>query len=192
METEIMKKIEGFDKYYISKTGQILDVDYNKTKKAKLLKQQTTLDGYKFVQLSKNGKIYNKKIHRLVAEAFIPNPNNLPQVNHKDENKTNNNVVNLEWVTAKYNTNYGTRTQRAVNKRKKKVLAYSLNGDFLFELDSMSSAEKLGFSQGHISLCCSGKRHKHKNIIWKYAPAQNTLNDDDADNNADSENTENN
>lgn len=172
MKTEMMKKIEGFDRYYISKTGQILDIDYDRTKKNKLLKQQTTLDGYKFVQLSKNGKIYNKRIHRLVAQAFIPNPNNYPQVNHKDEDKTNNNVDNLEWVTAKYNTNYGTRTQRAVSKRKKKVLAYSLNGDFLFELESASCAEKLGFSQGHITSCCRGKRKKHKNIIWKYAQSQ--------------------
>ncbi len=103
-----MKKIEGFDKYYISKTGQILDVDYNKTKKAKLLKQQTTLDGYKFVQLSKNGKIYNKKIHRLVAEAFIPNPYNKPEINHKDGNKHNNNAENLEWVNRSENMRHAS------------------------------------------------------------------------------------
>lgn len=66
-----------------------------------------------------NGQRYKKTIHRLVAEAFIPNPNNYPCINHKDENKENNNVSNLEWCTYKYNSNYGTCRKRAIEKIKK-------------------------------------------------------------------------
>lgn len=179
MKAELMKKIDGFDKYYISKTGVILDTDYDKTKMCKLLKLQSSVEGYKIIQLTNNGKIFNKRVHRLVAETYIPNPDNLPQVNHKDEDKANNNVDNLEWCSAKYNSNYGTRTERVRKKRNKKVLAYNLNGDFLFELESASYGKKLGFSQGHISACCRGERKTHKNIIWKLA--------DNKDNNKDNE-----
>lgn len=80
------------------------------------IKAHIDKNGYYRVLLSKNNKIKNYLVHRLVAQTFIPNPNNLPQVNHKDENKTNNNVNNLEWCTRSYNCQYGTRTKRIAEK----------------------------------------------------------------------------
>ena len=91
----------------------------NSLRKEKILKTYIDKYGYAYVVLCKNNKTHLATIHRLVAEAFIPNYNNLPQINHKDENKLNNNINNLEWCTCKYNINYGTRTKRAFDKRKK-------------------------------------------------------------------------
>ena len=98
--------------YLVSNTGQVKSLHRNKN-----LKQQTNIDGYKTVTLSKDGVAKMFKVHRLVATMFIPNPDNLPVVNHKDETPDNNMVDNLEWCTVKYNTNYGT----CVERRKKKI-----------------------------------------------------------------------
>lgn len=169
MKAELMTKIKGFDKYYISKNGEILCVNYMKTNKCKLLKKQSTLEGYHFVQLSKNGKIFNKRINRLVAETFIPNPDNLPQVNHIDEDKTNNKVNNLEWCTAKYNNCYGSRLKKMAKTKSKRVLGYNKDGVLIYLFDKIKDSGKYGFCEGHISSCCNGKRNSHKNIIWKFA-----------------------
>ena len=106
--------------------------------KGRILKPCTTKDGYLLVNLCKNGKVKSFLVHRLVAEAFIDNTDNLPQVNHKDENKLNNNVDNLEWCDAQYNSNYGTRTERLSKSKingkcSKIVLQYDLNGNFIKE-----------------------------------------------------------
>lgn len=103
MKTKIIK---DFENYQITDTGKVINA---KTKKE--LKQREK-KGYMNVSLFKKGKKINKLVHRLVAEAFIPNPDNYPQVNHKDENSKNNNVENLEWCTQKYNMNYGTLKER--------------------------------------------------------------------------------
>ena len=108
MENEIWKDIKGYDgKYQISNKGNIKNVKRNK-----LLKIQFNKN-YKCIHLvGMDGKIKNYTIHRLMAQSFIPNPDNLPCVNHKDENKLNNSLDNLEWCTEKYNCNYGTRNER--------------------------------------------------------------------------------
>ena len=106
----IWKAINNFPGYYISNTGEVKSTKYQGQFKRKssdgLLKQRTYKSGYKYVNLYKDGHMHSIKVHRLVAQAFLDNPNNLPQVNHKDENKANNDVANLEWCTAKYNMSY--------------------------------------------------------------------------------------
>lgn len=125
---EEWKDIKGYEGLYqVSNLGRVRSLSrYVKHRtiyilKGKLLKQRTRGKGYLAVTLCKNSKLKHYYVHRLVAEAFIPNPNNLPQVNHKDENKSNNCVDNLEWCDDKYNTNYGTRNERhsmAIKKRR--------------------------------------------------------------------------
>lgn len=110
---QIWKDIEGYEgKYQVSNTGKVRSLNYRRTGKTKMLKQDTNNLGYKLTVLYKNHKSKTYLVHRLVALAFISNPLNLPQVNHIDENKTNNAVWNLEWCTPKYNSNYGTRLER--------------------------------------------------------------------------------
>lgn len=114
------------------------------------------------------------RLHRVLAEAFIPNPDNLPQVNHKDENPENNNIGNLEWCTAKDNSNYGTRNERISEKMtngklSKKVAQYTLDGKLVKIWPSvMEIVRQLGYSQGNISMCCIGKRPTAYGYVWKY------------------------
>ena len=118
-EIEVWKTIKDYPDYMVSNTGKVKSLDrYLKQpksgfrkKEGRILSPMINKKGYPYVHLSKDGKSVSKRIHRLVAEAFIPNPDNLPIVNHKDEDKTNNHVSNLEWCTNKYNSNYGNRCQ---------------------------------------------------------------------------------
>lgn len=122
------KPIPGYNNsYYINKEGKVLSVGLNKTSRrvSKYLTPQKGPCGYIIIGLMKDNKITYPKLHRLVALTFIPNPNNYPQVNHKDEDKTNNCVDNLEWCTSEYNNNYGTRNERIQKTRIKNVLATS-------------------------------------------------------------------
>ena len=130
----------------------------------KILQPLIDSKGYYYIGLCKNNKRINYKIHRLVAEAFLPNPNNLPEVNHKDECKTNNVVSNLEWCDRKYNQNYGTRTEKC----SKKVYQYTLDGKFVKEWKSTAECGRNGFDQSSVSACCRGERKTHKGYIWKY------------------------
>lgn len=115
---EIWKDIKGYEGLYeVSNLGNVRRYykydkhTYNPHFKVLLIKPNNC--GYLNVKLYKNGSYKHFQVHRLVAEAFLPNPDNLPQVNHKDENKVNNSVSNLEWCTAKYNCNYGTHNERS-------------------------------------------------------------------------------
>ena len=112
---EEWKNVIGYEGLYeVSNIGNVKNVRRNT-----LLKLSKTNDGYIQVSLYKNGIRTGLRVHRLVAEAFLPNPDGLPLVNHKNEDKSDNSVENLEWCTAKYNTNYGHRTENAINTRVK-------------------------------------------------------------------------
>ena len=122
---EIWKDIRGYEgKYQVSNIGNVRSLNYRGVKgKVKRLKTECNNCGYILVFLYKECKPKGYSVHRLVAEAFIPNPNNLPQVNHKDENKANNCVWNLEWCTREYNRNYGTCPQRVSDGNKGKTIS---------------------------------------------------------------------
>jgi hypothetical protein len=180
---EVWKNISGYEGLYeVSSLGRVRSLPhkvYNKLigeyiSKEKILKQGSLVRGYKGVGLYKNGKEKTQKVHRLVAEAFIPNPNNYPEVNHKNEDTSDNRVTNLEWCTSKYNSNYGTRTQRIAQKnlnrnKSKRVLQLDLSGNLIHVWPSASETQRNGFSQGNVSACCRGERKTHKGYKWQYA-----------------------
>lgn len=126
--------------------------------------------GYYSVQLY-NGtrKAKHFQIHRLVANAFIENPMNYRYVNHKNENKLDNNVYNLEWCTASYNSNYGTAIFRAVDKKRIEIIQYDKNLNFINEFYSISEAERItGIPNPNVVKCCKGERKTAGGYIWKY------------------------
>lgn len=159
-----MKEIKNFEELYqVNELGQIWSI-----KNKKYLKQTLCKNGYLYVGLHKNKIRKNILVHRIVAEAFIPNPNNLPEVNHKDENPQNNSVNNLEWCDSRYNKNYGTSIQRRKEKLSKKVYQYTLDGELVREWISATEAGRNGFSQSNINNCCLGKAKTYKGFRWSY------------------------
>ena len=163
---EIWKDIKDYEGHYqVSNLSRVKSIKFGKER---ILKPVTDRHGYSIVGLWKNNKQKTYKVHRLVAEAFIPNPYNLPQVNHKDENPLNNNVNNLEWCNSKYNCNFGTRIERISKRRSKTVLQYDLEGNFIREWKSTAECGRNGFNQAHVAACCQGKLKKHKDSIWRY------------------------
>lgn len=154
---EIWKTIEDYPNYMISNMGRIKSVWFGKERLLRLI----MVKGYLMVNLCKNGKGKKFQIHRLVAQAFIPNPDNLPQVNHKDENPKNNCVENLEWCNAKYNANYGNRIDKIKEKIKKPVLQFDNEGNLVQKWDSATTASKtLKIFKTNISNCMKGRRYK--------------------------------
>ena len=171
METEIWKDIEGYEGHYqVSDKGRIKSVKFGK----EIFLKPGQCRGYLHVGLSKNNKMKTCYIHRLVAQAFLPNPQNLPQINHKNEDKTDNKVKNLEWCYVKYNSNYGTRNQRISKKMtngklSKPVLQYTKTGKFVKKWKSVMDVERnLGYDHQNISACCRGKYHSAYNFVWRY------------------------
>ena len=171
--------------YKVSNLGRILSLNYNGTGKSDLMNPGTDTNGYFYVGLWKNGKRKTCSVHRLVAFTFLDNPDNLPQVNHKDEDKTNNFVFlnkdgtvnkeksNLEWKSPKDNINHGTRNERVSNamtngKLSKPVLQLSLDGELIREYPSIMECERNGFNHTHVCLCCQGKQKTHKGFRWEY------------------------
>lgn len=170
---EIWKDIKGYEGLYqVSNYGRVKSLNYRRTGKEQLMKPTLQNKGYFWVMLYKPNKLY--LIHRLVAKAFIPNPDNLPCVNHKDENPTNNHVDNLEWCTYGYNINYGTRNKRAREtqlnnpKLSKKVYQYTIDGKFVKEWESTRECGRNGFKQTSIGRCCRGERKTHRGYRWSY------------------------
>ena len=159
---EVWKDIEGYiGIYQVSNLGRVRSLGNNKRKKDKIRKQIKTCKGYLRVGLHKDGATTWEYVHRLVAQAFIPNTGNLPQVNHKDENKENNCVDNLEWCTNEYNCNYGSKNEKV----SKKVICVETGVVY----NSTREAERfLGVCHGSISDCCSGKRKTAGGFHWMY------------------------
>lgn len=165
MIEEIWKNIEEFDGYQISNFGNVKSFRYRNKNNPKILKKIIDKDGYYVINLYRNKKCIQKRIHILVANAFISNLKKLPQVNHKDENKLNNKVDNLEWCTAKYNCNYGTRNQRI----SKKINQYDLEENYVKTWDSIIDVEKkLNIFHSRIIECCQGKRKSIGGYKWRY------------------------
>lgn len=181
MENEVWKPIKDYEGIYeVSSFGQIRRLHKDKRSSPFKILKLDTLRGYKKAHLYKDGYGKPVQVHRLVAEAFIPNPNNLPCVNHKDEDPSNNHIDNLEWCDPKYNVNYGTGIARQVKKRSKVVLCFDLDMNFIKEYSSTTEAARdLNLSQGNIVSCCNGgywrdqhtkfiKTTKVKQYIFKY------------------------
>lgn len=162
---EFWKDIKGYEGLYqISNSGNVKSLRTNK-----ILKTNMNNCGYKQVILSYKGKIKSKRIHRLVAEAFIPNPNNYQQVNHKDENKINNEANNLEWCDCKYNINYGTGKNKCTKSRLKPINQYDIKGDFIKRYDGIVVAsQELNIHPWLIWAVCQGIRKTTHKFIWRY------------------------
>ena len=139
-----------------------------KFKKGRILKPMKDNNGYLKVRLCNGEKSKTFNLHRLIAELFIPNPNNYKEVNHKNEIKTDNRVENLEWCDRKYNQNYGTRTEKCSKKLSKTVLQYTLEGEFVKEWKSIAECGRNGFNRGNIWMCCRGKLKTYKGFLWEY------------------------
>ena len=186
---EEWKVIKDYPNYMVSNMGQVKSLNYNHTGIEKIMKPSVSKRGYLLICLRKNRKVKYFKVHRLVAQAFIPNPNDLPQVNHKNEIKDDNKVENLEWCDAKYNSNYGTRNKRVVEAKKgiklseetknkiseaksKPVLQIDKNtNEVIAEYPSLREVERqLGINNSNVSRCCNNKPHHNTayGFKWKY------------------------
>ena len=178
---EEWRDVEGFEGLYmVSNFGRVVSFQgcY-----PRIMKLGITHKGYQNVGLQKNKRRKTFVVHRLVAKAFIPNPDNLPQINHRDECKTNNRVDNLEWCTAKYNNNYGTYIDRQRNflPRNTPVLMFDLNGNFEKEfISAREAARKMNTNHSLICHCCEGHSNKQNHIslkgkLWCYKGGEDTI-----------------
>ena len=166
--SEIWRDVVGYEGLYqISSLGRARSLPRYHTR-GKILKPVLTANGYLRVGFNKNGKCKKLLVHRLVAQAFIENPKNLPQVNHRNENKADNRVENLEWCNAKYNSNYGTGRARANLAESKPVLQISLDGRLIRRWPSAQCAGRNNFNQGNICSCCHGKRKTANGYRWEF------------------------
>lgn len=158
--------IQGFENsYLVSNLGNIWSLRRNK-----VLRVRKSTQGYGQVNLSKRGRMTTHRVHRLVATHFLPNPLNLPEVNHLNENKLDNRVENLEWCDRSHNVNYGDRTEKQKTKVSIPVVQLSLDGDKIAVYPSViQAARELKLSRSSISECCRGKRETLGGYIWKYA-----------------------
>jgi hypothetical protein len=151
--------------YQVSNWGRVKSLMYwsNSQKKyysrERILSPRNNGKGYYYVCLYKNGKSKNFRINRLVAQSFIPNPDNLPEVNHIDEDKKNNKANNLHWCTSLFNVKYS---------QARKILQYDKQGTFIKEWESIADARRI-LKIYNIESCCQKKRKTAGNFIWRYA-----------------------
>lgn len=182
MEKEIWKSVKGFEgAYEVSNLGKVRSVDRivvypdgkPRLKKGKELSQATSRGGYNAILICTQKERKNYLVHRLVAEAFIPNPENLPCINHKDENKHNNCVENLEWCTHQYNNNYGEHTKKIAKHFARPVIQLDMNGNFIARFESSWDAQRAtGIFQGGICNVANHKKNSAGGFKWEW-DAQN-------------------
>lgn len=167
---EIWKPVNGFeDKYQVSNLGNVKSLNFNGTKKERILKPSPDGNGYYQVALYKDGKRHIKQLNRLVAEHFISEIPEGYEVNHKDEDIYNNNVNNLEIITKLENIRYGTGIKRRSKTRSKPVLAISLNKNQFLVFQSIKQAsEELNVSNQSISGCLKRKCKTIRGYTWEY------------------------
>ena len=175
--------------YKVSNWGRILSLNYNNTGKADLMNPSEDKDGYLKVALYKNKERKTCFVHRLVAQTFLPNPENKPCINHKIQGKKGKKInmvffnedgtidkerTTIEWVTPKENNDYGTRNKRAsetqINdpNKSKRVLQLSLSGELIKEWESTAECGRNGFTQSAVCNCCNGKLPHYKGFLWMY------------------------
>lgn len=161
-DKEIWKEIKGYEnRYAVSNRGRVMNL-----MSGKVLKNRINGHGYEHVLLCKNGKQKNYKVHRLVAQAFIPNKLNLPYINHLDEVKTNNNVSNLEWCSASQNQRH------SAHQKSCRIKQLTLDGELVKIWDSsMQIGRETGYNASYIIQCCKGKYKQAHGYRWEYADA---------------------
>ena len=162
------KQIEGASRYFVNEKGEVKSIA--KGKEIILKPYKSTNNCYMVNIYYDNGSHRLRTVHCLVAETFIPNPKKLPQINHKDENRANNNIANLEWCDEKYNTNYGTGLARKTMLVSKPVIQLSLNGEYIAVFPSMKEAERqTGICNSGISAVCRHAHHTAGGYRWELA-----------------------
>lgn len=162
---EIWKDIPGYENLYqVSNIGNVRSL-HNRYKNKEYLKPCINGKGYLLVSLCKNHSQKSINVHRLVAQVFIPNPNNLPCINHKDENKQNNNVDNLEWCTYQYNNTYGQRLTKSALKQG--IPVKCIETEVIYS-SAYAASRATGIWQSGICLCCKGRKKTAGNFHWQY------------------------
>lgn len=166
----IWKPVVGFEKYYlVSDSGQV-----QSRCRYSVLKPKIDRYGYEVVTLSVNGKQYCRTVHRLVAQAFVPNPNNLPTVNHINENKSDNRSINLEWMSVIANDNYGTRNERMANAKCRSPVEQILHDGTTVRYKGVTDASrKTGIHRASIAMCCKNTRKTAGGYRWRYVNEKN-------------------
>lgn len=183
MKKEIWKPIPGYEGLYeVSNFGRVRSLRFGKIR---IIKSHKDKLGYRHIRLIKDEKRKMYLVHRLVAMAFIPNPDNLPIINHKDENPDNNSSENLEWCTYQYNNAYGHHGEKlsksitgTINRKgtSKIVLQIDIEtGQIIEEYPSTRECGRNGFDQSAVSKCCRGKLKQYKGFIFRYKNAETTI-----------------
>jgi len=172
MDEEWWTFIDGFNKrFWISTSGRVVDLV-----KKKLVPAHCNNKGYLQVSLHPNSyKTLSKKIHRMVMESFVDNPEDKPEVNHKDENKGNNSIYNLEWCTRKENITWSHITERLAERNingssSKAVAQYTLSGKLVKVFPSQSEVVRnFDCASSRICRCCKSGKGKCGEFMWRYA-----------------------
>ena len=181
MIEEVWRDIEGYEGLYqVSSEGRVKSLERKGCKRERILKPGVRSKGYLFVVLCAGGKSRMFSVHRLVCQAFHDNPENKLDVNHINENKTDNRACNLEWSTRKENCNHGTRNVRMAIAKSRPIAQYTLNGKLLKVWPSTAEVERrAGFDHSAISKAANGNRKTAYGFRWKYVERKEEIIDED-------------